>query len=131
MRKYILAAAGLAFALALPKLSIADMTGLVIAKIPQEFTAGSAKLPAGDYEIEESDSAPAALVLRDTATGKAVLVPYLTRLAQRDDQNELVFDKVGGALSLSEVHVVGSDGYYVAGVRREHTHVKVKAAKKG
>jgi len=45
-------------------------------------------------------------MLRNLDSGEPIVVPFTTRLAMRDgDQNALVFDKVGDQCYLSEIHL--------------------------
>ncbi len=118
----LLVGAGLALATARP---IADAT------IPFAFAVSATDLPAGQYEILVEDPSIGTLLLKNTATGKNTLVPFSTRLAMRDgDQDEMVFDRAGDKYYLSEIHISGSDGYFIPGAPGPHTHSKVKIDKK-
>ena len=104
---------------------------LLQADIPNAFTVAGDNLPAGRYQVAlEEGAGENVLSLRNDATGKKVLVECVTRLARRDaDQAELVFDKVGEQLYLSEIHLLDSDGYLLAGAPKQHTHVRLEVAK--
>lgn len=59
----------------------------------------------GRYEILPEEPT-GGLMLRKLDSGKPIMVPFTTRLAKRDgDQNALVFDKVGDQYHLSEIHL--------------------------
>jgi hypothetical protein len=96
-------------------------------QVPFEFMVGSAKLPAGHYQIEPSTNEDV-LIVRNTGTGKEIVADYITRIASREDgQSTLVFDVLGGQHILSEIHMAGSDGYLLAAAaKKPHTHVQVK-----
>jgi hypothetical protein len=58
----------------------------------------------------------------------------LTRIAEPDppaSEAKVVFDKVGDVYYLSEVWMPGSDGFLLMATKEKHTHVKVKAIRKG
>jgi hypothetical protein len=115
--------AGAVFAAGRP---IADAT------IPFAFTVAGTSAPAGNYEILSEDATVGGLMLQKTDGGKPILVPFTTRLAMREgEQNTLVFDKVGDMYYLSEIHLSDSDGYFLPGAPGKHTHTQVKAHKKG
>jgi hypothetical protein len=131
MKKYVwsllpvvvlLMGAGLAFAAARP---IADAT------VPFAFAVSGTEVPAGKYEVLLEDPAVGTLLLRNIESGKSTLVPFSTRLAMRqNDENALVFDTAGEKHYLSEIHVSGSDGYFLPGAPGQHTHTQVKVIKK-
>ncbi len=102
------------------------------ASIAFDFSVAGKPEPAGKYEILVEDPTVGTLTLRNLDTGKLVLLPFTTRLAMREgEQNVLVFDKVGDKYSLSEIHLSDSDGYLLPGAPGPHTHTQVKAHKKG
>jgi hypothetical protein len=86
------------------------------------FVAGGKTLEAGTYEIEATREK---VILR-TAGGKAVqvLMPVITRLGRHDSdqESELVFDKVGGKMLLSEFWFPEVDGYLVLNTPTDHEH---------
>lgn len=130
MRRVTWIVAGLTLALGLAKVSFADVTRLLVVRAPEEFTLGKVTMPAGEYAIEETDLRASTLIFRNTATGKAEMVPIISRLSARSgDPNEasLVFDQVGKALTVSEVYIGGEeDGYLVAATPGPHKHVILK-----
>ena len=86
------------------------------------FSAAGQELPAGRYSLEAQ---PGRVVVR-LESGKAspVLLPVITRLGRHDNdaEPELIFDKVGGKLHLSELWLPGSDGYLLLATASEHDH---------
>ncbi len=102
----------------------------VVADIQFPFMAGGKEYPAGKYQID-TGAQMEELILRSEATGKGGLLPFTTRLSQREpDKTELVFDKAGDKYYLSEIYMPGIDGFELKGASGKHTHIKVKANKK-
>lgn len=101
------------------------------AQVPFEFTAGSATLPAGHYQIQAS-TAPNedVLFVRNVDTGKRTIVDYITRIAARGDgQSSFVFDEIGGQHILSEIHPASADGYLLKGAgKTPHSHKQMKVS---
>ncbi len=130
MKKYLLGLAVVSGLSLVASQSVAAPVAIAVAKIPFTFSAGDKQLPAGQYEILEQDTSSNVLILRNMDTGKNTLTEYLTRLAQREaSDTTVVLDKIGDQYALTEIHPVGSDGYYLAGLKGKHTHVSIKAAK--
>ena len=100
---------------------------LVRADIPFQFVVEGKTLPAGKYDV--SLTASNLLQIRD-AKGNGQALAYVTRLAQREGSGEhtteLIFDKTDTQNVLSEVWSTGQDGFYLAGTKGAHTHVRVK-----
>ncbi len=118
----LLVGAGAAFA---ALTTIADVT------IPFGFSVAGKPEPAGKYEILSEDPTVNTLVLRNIESRKSVMVPFTTRLAMREgDQDALVFDKAGDKYYLSEIHLSNTDGYFLPGAPGQHTHEQVKVQKK-
>ena len=117
--------------LAAASLAIAAARPLATADIPNPFTFAGKSLPAGKYTVMV-ESLGGLVILQNDATGKREAAEYVTRLAMTDlAQPELVFDKLGDTLYLSEIRLTDEDGYQVPGATmKEHTHVRVKAEKK-
>jgi hypothetical protein len=104
---------------------------LVVGDVPFEFSAGDTKLAAGRYQIGVTDQNTAILEIKNLNTGKAVMVPYVTRLAARgSDEALLLFDQQEGQKYLSEVFAPPADGFYLQGAKGKHTHTTVKGLKK-
>ena len=111
--------------------AFAALSAIADASIPFGFSVGGNQEPAGKYEILTEDPTTNMLMLRNLDSKKSILVPFTTRLAMREgDQDTLVFDKVGDKYYLSEIHLSDSDGYFVPGAPGQHTHTQVKAQKK-
>lgn len=103
----------------------------VLADVPFAFTAGPDSFPAGTYDILRTSDTADVLELRNAKTEKAVIVPFVSRLAERGGTGALlVFDKDAKGTYLSEIHVAGDDGYILKGAPERHTHVIVKATRK-
>jgi len=88
------------------------------------FVAGGKSMPAGKYQIDiKSASGP--VILRGDAKDSEAILQVMTRLGRHDNdlEPELVFDKIGPALHLSEIWVAGEDGYLVLGTQEKHDHV--------
>jgi hypothetical protein len=111
--------------------SFAGFQGRVFFDVPFEFTAGDITFPAGRYEVELATPNQFSTILRNTATGNAVVVPSSSRLAARDVAlPELVFDQASGHMHLSEIYVApGVDGYYITGAKGPHTHKVIQGTK--
>ena len=92
------------------------------ANIDFAFTAGKTLCPAGAYEFEVN-AGKVTLVSKDPK-GASVVLLTITRLGRHDKDvdTELVFDKVGEKLILSEVWLGNSDGFLVANTPGDHEH---------
>ncbi len=124
---YFAISAALLLLLGMASLVYADT---VVADVQFPFMAGGKEYPAGKYQIETGASMEE-LILRSEVTGKGGLLPFTTRLSQREpDVTELVFDKAGDKYFLSEIYMPGIDGFGLKGASGKHTHVKVKGSKK-
>jgi hypothetical protein len=94
---------------------------------PFEFRAWKTVLPAGRYDIRISGPDQGEVTLTSEATGKTIVVPYVTRLARRDsNEGEVVFDTAENVSYLAEIHFPGLDGFAFAGAQGKHTHTKVR-----
>ena len=86
------------------------------------FVAGGTAMEAGAYEIEATRDK----VTFSSTTGKSatVMMTVITRLGRHDSDAdpELIFDKVGGKLLLSEFWFPGMDGYLVLNTPADHEH---------
>lgn len=99
-------------------------------QVPFEFTVGNAQLPAGHYQVTLESPDRGVVTVKNLDTGKVAVVEYLTRIGSREDGKPVfVFDVVGSQHILSEIHLVGSDGYLLPGAaKKPHTHKQVKAS---
>jgi len=96
--------------------------GSVVAALVVAFVAGGTALEAGEYEIEATRDR---VILRTTSgTAVQIQMPVITRLGRHDadPDSELVFDKVGGRLLLSEFWFPDMDGYLVLSTPTAHEH---------
>jgi hypothetical protein len=131
MKKYVLSLLPMVLLLTGAGLASAAGRAVADAKVPFAFAVAGKEMPAGGYEIVQEDATLGTLLLRNMDSGKGVLVPYTTRLAMREgDQDQLVFDKVGEKCYLSEIHLSGADGYFLQGAKVQHTHTQVKVNRK-
>jgi hypothetical protein len=91
--------------------------------IKQPFIAGGKNYPAGHYRIlADSGSDQIDLLNLDRKTDDAI--KCITRLSQREGHwGEIVFDKDENNLYLSEVYLVGIDGFFFQGAPGKHKHV--------
>ena len=102
----------------------------LVAKVQFPFKAGGIEYPAGTYRIETIATMESLKILHEETT-KSGIVPFLTRLSEREgEKGMLVFDKVGDQCYLSEIYIPGIDGFEVKAAAGKHTHVKVIAGKK-
>jgi hypothetical protein len=88
------------------------------------FTAGGKSMPAGKYQIDIT-GVDGPITLRGEAKDSAVILSVMTRLGRHDNDQEpeLVFDRLGTTLLLSEIWPTGEDGYLLIGTKEKHDHV--------
>jgi len=84
------------------------------------FVAGGKTLPAGKYTVEMPTTDSISFF---GPGGKSVMI-VLTRLGRHDTDTDLevVFDKVGGKMLLSEVWFPNQDGYLLLATKEAHEH---------
>ena len=99
-----------------------DMT----VNINQPFKAGGKDYPAGRYKIlADADGDHINLLSIDRKTDDEI--QFKTRLSPRKGQwGEAAFDKVGNDLYLSEIYIVGMDGFFFQGAPGKHNHLVVQ-----
>jgi len=100
----------------------ADAQTVAKVNIDFAFVAAGAEMPAGAYEFEAKG---AQVVIRAVSPkGKSAIMPVITRLGRHDNDPdpELVFDKVGAKLALSEVWFPQFDGFLVLNTPTDHEH---------
>ena len=92
------------------------------ATIAFPFVAASTQCPAGSYDFE-SDGIKVTLRSTDPK-GTTVIMLVVTRLGRHDKDKgaELVFDKVGDQMKLSEIWPSEQDGYLVLVSPEAHGH---------
>jgi hypothetical protein len=87
----------------------AQSSNHVVVKVPFEFTAGNATLPAGDYSFQEDHEG--VVTISSLNTRKSVMVltnPDST--ATSIEQPLVKFNKVNGAYALAEIDITGEPG---------------------
>jgi hypothetical protein len=92
--------------------------------VPFEFTAGGRSLPSGQYEFSPSvDNNKIRIV---GAAGNEVLALVITRLSKEMHTTpadaHVVFDVEGGKHYLSEIWILGMDGFLLSSPSAKHTH---------
>ncbi|HEY3380195.1 MAG TPA: hypothetical protein VGK32_00420 [Vicinamibacterales bacterium] len=91
-------------------------------KIDFAFVAAGKDMPAGEYEISYADGR---IVLQpQDRSVSTVMMSVITRLGRHDTDTdpELIFDKVGGKVCLSEFWLANDDGYLVLNTPTDHEH---------
>lgn len=125
--KFLVAAAIVAF---LAGSGLAQAQRKVIFDVPFQFMAGDQVMQPGKYGVERAKTG--GITIRDTS-GKsgAVLMPLTALgLPEGTQSAHLVFDDVGGKMTLSEVWLgAGVDGWLVLATKEEHKHRAVNEAK--
>jgi hypothetical protein len=103
--------------------------GEVVVNLKQPFKAGEKAYPAGHYRIlAEDGNDHVNLMNLDKQTDDAL--PFTTRLSQREGlPGEVVFDRVDKELYLSEIYIIGMDGFFFKGAPGKHKHLIVKEGK--
>jgi hypothetical protein len=85
----------------------AQQSGHVSVKVPFEFTAGSATLPAGEYDFQESPNG--VVLISSVLQHKSVIVLTNAEASSPSmDQPRVKFDKVDGQYSLTEIDLLGA-----------------------
>ncbi len=111
------------------------MTNMVTAKVAFSFYVGTTKLPAGNYEVYQADDSGLDMVIRDLDTGKAIMVPVVSRaISNNDEKAELVFKKVDHQSYLTKVLPAISDGYVLTSdqeIRTDSAAVVSKGTESG
>lgn len=97
----------------------------ISADIGFRFVAGGKDMPAGRYSVDVTENG---LVQLTGPDGARVFMPAVITMLGRHDKDpdaELVFDKVGGKLLLSEVWMPGKDGLLLLATKGPHEHAVV------
>jgi hypothetical protein len=130
MKKYVWSLLPVAALLVGAGSAFASPRAIAEATVPFAFTVSGTEVPAGKYQVVLENPSAGTLVLRNLESSKATLVAFTTRLAMwENDQDALVFDTAGEKHYLSEIHISGSDGYFLPGAPGKHTHTQVKVSK--
>lgn len=112
--------------------SIASAQDVMTIATTFAFRVGTTTCQPGNYELRPN--ADFTTITVTAPKGPAAMAGVMTRLAEPDppaSQGKVVFDKVGDVYYLSEIWIPGSDGYLLLATKEPHTHVKVKAIRKG
>jgi hypothetical protein len=111
-RQYLLSCfVALAFALTIySSKAQAQIVGDLHVKIPFQFHAGNAKLPAGDYRIHALDDSDLTIMEIISADGSASVLFQVqdTEANSTPAKNELIFNKYGNRYFLAKVFEEGS-----------------------
>ena len=100
--------------------------GPISAKIPFDFIAAGAQLPAGTYEFVPASNYETILI-RNMDTRKTVELPVLTRLGNGGTGDaRLTFDVIGDKSVLETMQPAMDDGYLFSSAKEKHTHKVVK-----
>ena len=104
----------------------------IYANVPFPFLVGQKSFMAGDYIISRVNSDNPSIKVTSWDGSASMEVPVVQRLAHQDHSSHatgesLVFDRVGDQGFLSEVWMLGEDGYRVGGTTEEHHHEVVIA----
>jgi hypothetical protein len=98
--------------LLMPLIGMAQENPGVLATIPFGFVADGIKLPAGHYEFKLKGMELNTLIVRDTKTDHAIMLPIIAPAGlSPNSKAQIVFDKEGKSRVLSEVVIPGMDGY--------------------
>jgi hypothetical protein len=95
------------------------------AEIGFPFSAGGQELTAGKFNIEvASGGAASGLITLRGQDGRPIMLKVITTLGRhdKDPDAELVFDKIGGKMLLSEIWMPGKDGMLILATAVPHEH---------
>jgi hypothetical protein len=93
----------------------------------QPFKVGGKDFAAGHYRIIADDENDHTVNIRNLDTKKDIEVPVTTRLSPKEGGDGcVVFDKVGDDYYLTEVYIIGMDGFFFQGAPGKRKHVVVK-----
>lgn len=114
------------FATAIGFAAMSARAGDLTVTIKEPFSAGSKSYPAGHYRVlADPDGDHINLRNLDRKTDDAI--KFITRLAPREGhRGAVVFDKTDSGLYLSEIYIIGMDGFYFQAVPGKHKHLIVK-----
>ena len=86
----------------------AQSSSHVVVKVPFEFTAGNATLPAGDYTFQEDHDG--IVTISSLSSLKSVMVLTSASTVNDTTQPLVKFDKVNGVYTLTEIDITGEPG---------------------
>jgi hypothetical protein len=118
-----LALFGLFFMLAAASVH-AQSANRIAANVPFDFTAGNAKLKAGEYTIRRDDMQMLVVTSADGKTRAFVLAPETVRRTRSDVPEKLVFNRHGDQYFLAEVWIsreTDGNGLHASGAERRLT----------
>jgi hypothetical protein len=100
--------------------------GDLTVNIKEPFKAGGKDYPAGRYRILADDESDHINLLNlDGKTNDEIR--FTTRLSERKGEwGEVIFDKDENDLYLTEIYIVGMDGFFFQGAPGKHKHMVVK-----
>jgi hypothetical protein len=87
----------------------AQTTGHVTVKVPFDFTAGNATLPAGDYSFQGENSGIVTISSLNTQKSVMILTNADNKVADAVAPR-IKFDKVNGSYTLTEIEIAGEPG---------------------
>jgi hypothetical protein len=98
--------------------------GDIIMSAPNGFTAGNTTFPAGNYCVKTCLSDR--ILIRNTETGKGVILPVLAHLKSREiGDAAVIFTSEGNQNYLSAVYFPGMDGLMLKARPTDHSAVKL------
>jgi len=107
--KHIFRMTGMLFLAVMAAAQVTKAQQAVIVNVPFDFTAGDAKLPAGEYTVGKSSSDSPVLKIARADGSDAVLVPSIaTQSNGPQSESKLVFHKYGDRYFLAQVWSAGS-----------------------
>ncbi len=100
--------------------------GVLDVTIKQPFSAGGKNYLPGHYRVlADEDSDHINLLNLDRKTDDPI--KFATRLSPREGQEgRVVFDKTDSGLYLTEIYIIGMDGFFFQGAPGKHKHLVVK-----
>jgi hypothetical protein len=97
----------------------------MVVDIPNAFTASSAQLPAGRYEVTLNGVLHQTVNFRNLDGKKSATAMISTAIAAdpaKENDGRLIFDVVGQQYILSEVWMPGHDGFLITGFKNDSAH---------
>jgi len=109
MKKQFFRISGFLVLAALAATQVTRAQERIIVNVPFEFTAGDAKLSAGEYTVGKNSSDSPVLLIARTDRSEAILVPSNAAQAnEAQSDSKLVFHKYGDRYFLAQVWTAGS-----------------------
>ena len=103
--------------------------GNLMVNIRQPFNFEGKSFPAGHYRILAEDENDPFVHIQNLNTKTGFIdIRFDTRISERKGEDgSIVFDKIENELYLSEIYIVGMDGFFFKGAPGKHKHLVVKA----